>query len=72
MSLREEIDDVLTIVKKHALSTGQTKPRDSEIASVFMVIEKRIDKAKEQNLCTDVMMLKGYNFACDWIKELLK
>jgi hypothetical protein len=50
MNLREEINQVLTTVKEHAYLTGITKPRDSEIASIFMVIEKRIDSIMQREI----------------------
>lgn len=65
MSLREEITKYLW--------NGCTYP-EAEIQAerVLKIFEKRIDKAKEQNLSTDVMMLRGWDMACDWIKEMLK
>ena len=68
MSLREEIFEIVTKISRR-LKTEEDWMATDEILSIF---EKRIDKAKEQNLCPDLMMYKGYNLACDWIKEMLK
>lgn len=66
MNLREEI---FLASNRYTKSYHKTHELTNEILSIF---EKRIDKAKEQNLCPDLMMYKGYNLACDWIKEMLK
>lgn len=51
-----------------AYDMGKTKGVKEERERIL----KLIDKTKEQNLCTDLQMFKGYNLACDFMKEKLK